>query len=73
MAGKKDGKPPKATGSKATGPKNAGPEAATKATGSEKGADRRVARLRDKLTDAMQDPLTREQIVRAIRAMMQEK
>ncbi|MBX7199074.1 MAG: hypothetical protein K1X51_06815 [Rhodospirillaceae bacterium] len=43
------------------------------AKGSDKKAERRVAQLRDKLTDAMQDPLTREQIVRAIRAMMQEK
>ncbi len=38
-----------------------------------KAAERRVAQLRDKLTGAMRDPLTREQIVRAIRAMMQEK
>lgn len=38
-----------------------------------KGAEQRVAQLRDKLTTAMQDPLTRDQIVRAIRAMMQEK
>lgn len=37
------------------------------------GATRRVAKLRDKLTDAMQDPPTRDQIVRAIRALMQEK
>ncbi len=40
---------------------------------SESGAARRVARTRDKLAEAMQDPLTRDQIVRAIRAMMQEK
>ena len=38
-----------------------------------KAAEQRVAQLRDKLTGAMRDPLTREQIVRAIRAMMQEK
>lgn len=38
-----------------------------------KAAERRVAQLKDKLTDAMRDPLTREQIVRAIRAMLQEK
>ena len=40
---------------------------------SKPGAERRVAKLRDKLTEAMQDPLTRDQIVRAIRALMQEK
>lgn len=38
-----------------------------------KGAEKRVAQLRNKLTEAMQDPLMRDQIVRAIRAMMQEK
>ncbi len=43
------------------------------AKASGKAAERRIAQLRDKLTGAMQDPLTREQIVRAIRAMMQEK
>jgi hypothetical protein len=37
------------------------------------GANKRVTQLRDKLTEAMQDPLTRDQIVRAIRSMMQEK
>ncbi len=42
-------------------------------TASEAGAARRVARTRDKLAEAMQDPLTRDQIVRAIRALMQEK
>ena len=35
-------------------------------------AARRVALLRDKLATAMDDPLTRDQIVRAIRAMMAE-
>ena len=44
-----------------------------KGTSDKIGANKRVAQLRDKLTEAMQDPLTRDQIVRAIRAMMQEK
>lgn len=33
-------------------------------------AARRVALLRHKLTHAMEDPLTRDQIVRAIRSMV---
>ncbi len=33
-------------------------------------AQRRVALLRHKLTRAMDDPLTRDQIVKAIRSMM---
>lgn len=33
-------------------------------------ASRRVAYLRHKLTKAMDDPLTRDQIVKAIRSMM---
>jgi len=37
-----------------------------------KGAARRVAFLRHKLTKAMDDPLTRDQIVKAIRSMMTE-
>ncbi len=40
---------------------------------SSKAAEKRVAQLKTKLAEAMQDPLTRDQIVRAIRAMMQEK
>ena len=35
-------------------------------------AARRVAFLRHKLTKAMDDPLTRDQIVKAIRSMMTE-
>jgi hypothetical protein len=35
-------------------------------------AARRVAFLRHKLTKAMDDPLTRDQIVKAIRSMMAE-
>lgn len=35
-------------------------------------AARRVAILRHKLTKAMDDPLTRDQIVKAIRSMMTE-
>lgn len=35
-------------------------------------AARRVALLRHKLTKAMDDPLTRDQIVKAIRSMMAE-
>ncbi len=36
----------------------------------EAAAQRRVALLRHKLTRAMDDPLTRDQIVKAIRSMM---
>lgn len=35
-------------------------------------ARRRVSLLRHKLTKAMEDPLTRDQIVRAIRGMLNE-
>lgn len=41
-------------------------------TGDDSEAARRVAFLRHKLTKAMDDPLTREQIVKAIRSMMTE-
>jgi hypothetical protein len=57
-------------GKKKDGSKSKGPPAA--ATG-KVGTNKRVAQLRNKLTEAMQDPLTRDQIVRAIRAMLQEK
>jgi hypothetical protein len=68
MAGnKKDG-----TGKGAAKP-SVGKTSVAKRGAGETGADRRVAQLRNKLTDAMQDPLTRDQIVRAIRALMQEK
>ena len=68
MAKKKDGKPTKP---EATKLKTAKLDAESTKTG--KGAARRVAQLKGKLTEAMQDPLMRDQIVRAIRAMMQEK
>ncbi len=42
-------------------------------TGNERNAERRVALLRNKLTQAMEDPLTRNQIVQAIRAMMRRE
>lgn len=58
MPKKKDGKPAK------------DPAGVAKA---DKAAARRVEQLKSKLTDAMRDPLMRDQIVRAIRAMMQEK
>lgn len=38
----------------------------------DKAAQRRVALLRHKLTKAMDDPLMRDQIVKAIRSMMIE-
>ena len=40
--------------------------------GDDSEAARRVAFLRHKLTKAMDDPLTRDQIVKAIRSMMTE-
>lgn len=53
--------------------KKDGKPAKGQAKPTDKSAARRVAQLKGKLTKAMQDPLTRDQIVRAIRAMMQEK
>ena len=38
----------------------------------EKRAAKRVAQLRDKLANALEDPLTRDQIVKAIRAMINQ-
>ena len=55
------------------GKKKNGPKAKAPAKAAKKSTDRKATQLRDKLTDAMQDPLTRDQMVRAIRAMMQEK
>ena len=55
------------------GKKKDGPKTKAKPAAEKKGAEKRVAHLRNKLTEAMQDPLMRDQIVRAIRAMMQEK
>ena len=66
MAGKKKD-PPKGKRAKSKKPGRAGTEDLNM---QERGAERRVAQLRNKLTDAMQDPLMRDQIVRAIRAMM---
>ena len=47
----------------------AGPES----DGDDVGAQRRVAFLRHKLTKAMDDPLMRDQIVKAIRTMINEE
>lgn len=58
MARKKGGKPAKAPAGEAK---------------TDKGAARRVEQLKGKLTEAMRDPLMRDQIVRAIRAMLHEK
>ncbi|MHB1204508.1 MAG: hypothetical protein ACYCZX_02990 [Rhodospirillaceae bacterium] len=55
------------------GKKKDGAKPKAKPAAPKKGAEKRVAQLRNKLTEAMQDPLMRDQIVRAIRAMMQEK
>ena len=49
------------------------PKPAPDASASEKNAERRVAVLRNRLTQAMEDPLMRDQIVRAIRTMMTEE
>jgi hypothetical protein len=69
VASKGKGRPPKA-------PKEHPPKApkeqkpiADEAEG-DKAAARRVALMRNKLTDAMEDPLMRSQIVAAIRTMM---
>jgi hypothetical protein len=48
-------------------------EKADEAADDEIAAQRRVALLRHKLTKAMDDPLMRDQIVRAIRSMMVEE
>ncbi len=55
------------------GKKKDGAKSQAKPAAAKKGTEKRVAQLRNKLTEAMQDPLMRDQIVRAIRAMMQEK
>ncbi|MGE4062146.1 MAG: hypothetical protein AB7E79_02155 [Rhodospirillaceae bacterium] len=47
-------------------------DAATSQAGDDPQARRRVALLRHKLTRAMDDPLMRDQIVKAIRTMMTE-
>ena len=57
--------------------KSGAPKSKTSTTsddgGDERKSARRVALMRNKLTEAMQDPITRDQIVKAIRSMMQEK
>jgi hypothetical protein len=52
--------------------KNGGQETPPAVRTDEAGAGRRTALLRHKLTRAMDDPLMRDQIVRAIRSMMTE-
>jgi hypothetical protein len=48
-------------------------QAAPESGGDEVAAQRRVAFLRHKLTKAMDDPLMRDQIVKAIRTMLNEE
>jgi hypothetical protein len=52
--------------------KNKTPPAPPPAADDDTAAGRRVALLRHKLTKAMDDPLMRDQIVKAIRSMMIE-
>lgn len=54
-------------------PKNESPGAQEPSREDDAPAQRRVALLRHKLTRAMDDPLTRDQIVKAIRSMMTEQ
>jgi hypothetical protein len=64
---KKEPKKPKGKGKSPPGP------LAPKDAGDETAARRRVAFLRHKLTKAMDDPLMRDQIVKAIRSMMTDE
>ena len=48
-------------------------QAGTESGGDDVAAQRRVAFLRHKLTKAMDDPLMRDQIVKAIRTMINEE
>lgn len=66
MAKKRGDKPPNKRKGKADAP----PAVSAEMTGGEAAASRRVALLRHKLTTAMEDPLMRDQIVKAIRSMM---
>lgn len=68
MAKKEPGKPRKPKG-KSKG-KSVAPDPPEEAD--EAAARRRVSLLRHKLTRAMEDPLMRDQIVRAIRSMLTE-
>jgi hypothetical protein len=54
-------------------PKKAAKKADPSEAPDERQAQKRVAAMRDKLTGAMQDPLMRDQIVKAIREMLREK
>jgi hypothetical protein len=73
MAKKDPGKKAAGKGAarKASAAPSASPAVETPA-GDDSEAARRVAFLRHKLTKAMDDPLTRDQIVKAIRSMMTE-
>jgi hypothetical protein len=70
LAKKKDPKKDAKKASNKPGGKSAAPPAPPGDADDDKDAQRRVALLRHKLTKAMDDPLMRDQIVRAIRAMM---
>lgn len=63
--GKKDPKKPKGKGKAPPAPPADGAD-------DDAAARKRVAILRHKLTKAMDDPLMRDQIVKAIRSMMNE-
>ncbi len=65
-----DKKPPASPPAAKGGPPAANESAAAD---EETAAQRRVALLRHKLTKAMDDPLMRDQIVKAIRSMMVEE
>jgi hypothetical protein len=69
--GSKDkGRPPKSAPKSPPKSPKARPKASADETDDDRKSARRVALMRNKLTAAMEDPLTRSQIVAAIRAMM---
>jgi hypothetical protein len=70
--GKKPPAPPPAVKVRPPAAKVGPPAKADATADDEVAAQRRVALLRHKLTKAMDDPLMRDQIVRAIRSMMIE-
>ncbi len=71
MAKKDQGKTPKGKTSERKAPeRNKSPAPSVEAD--DAAAKRRVALLRHKLTQAMGDPLMRDQIVKAIRSMLTE-
>ncbi len=76
-SGKKDGRQPKSKKPKRKGKKGLGADARTNvipaAELDDKRAEKRVAALREKLRKSMEDPDMRNQMVRAIRIMMNEK